>query len=465
MDTIKKAVASLKDRITRTPLERTILEVCSDENWGCSNTMLHEIAERTFNHEDRLLIMKNVWELLKSPSKEWRRIYKVLNLIEHLLKFGSGACMHEIQDEAFKIRMLQDFSFRESGEEKGIGVRDKSKYLTSLLADRKLLEEEREKAKKTWSKFSGISSENNYGRNDSSYRSDPYDSYQRDSRNDDRSHDYYRKEEKTENYQSFTRDPGADIFKPAEIKTVKAEPKPTIWDQEPGKLPLAPKIKPPSSFTPVSVSSLFEVPDIKPVSQPNPSFNLLTESFPSRPAAPAFPSASDALGNLFTTSDTAPVFAEIPKSFPGAFSSATPAPEPFTNIYIPPAQPAPAFAATKPPTYASFTSASPVYNPNPVYSPNPSVGYSSKPVPNDFSQTPNKPYVPEPSASAKIHFNLGNTGATMEQLKIYGKSGFTDFQSAPLPKPAPVDLESKLINLDDLGSGQPKPKETYKSRW
>ena len=49
--------------------------------------------------------------------------------------------MHEIQDEAFKIRMLQDFSYRESGEDKGIGVRDKSRYLSSILADKNLLEE------------------------------------------------------------------------------------------------------------------------------------------------------------------------------------------------------------------------------------------------------------------------------------------------------------------------------------
>ena len=70
MDSIKKAVTSLKDRIVKTPLERSIIEACSDENWGAANTTLHEIAEKTFSHEDRQVIMKTVWELLKSPSKE-----------------------------------------------------------------------------------------------------------------------------------------------------------------------------------------------------------------------------------------------------------------------------------------------------------------------------------------------------------------------------------------------------------
>ena len=60
MNSLVKAVTSIKDRITKTPLERMVHEVCSDENWGSPNTTLHEIAERTFNHEERLIIMRNV---------------------------------------------------------------------------------------------------------------------------------------------------------------------------------------------------------------------------------------------------------------------------------------------------------------------------------------------------------------------------------------------------------------------
>ena len=66
---------------------------------------------------------------------------------------------------------------------------------------------------------------------------------------------------------------------------------------------------------------------------------------------------------------------------------------------------------------------------------------------------------------SKIYSNIeyGN-GATIDQLKTYGKSGFSDFQAAPQTK-EPVDLESKLFNLDDLSAGQPKSKEIIKSRW
>jgi hypothetical protein len=52
----------------------------------------------------------------------------------------------------------------------------------------------------------------------------------------------------------------------------------------------------------------------------------------------------------------------------------------------------------------------------------------------------------------------------MEDMKKLGGSGFSSFQSAPA-EPVKVDLESKLMNLDNLEAGQPKLKEVVKSRW
>ncbi|CAG9319292.1 unnamed protein product [Blepharisma stoltei] len=163
MDSLKKAALNLRDRITKTPLERMVAEVCSDENYGTSNTLLHDIAEKTYNPEERAVIMRCTWEYLKSSPKEWRRIYKALNLAEYLLKFGSASCINEIRDEGFKIRLLQDFSYRENSEERGTGIRDKCKYINQLIADHRFLDEEREKAKKLWNKFSGSSSDGGRG--------------------------------------------------------------------------------------------------------------------------------------------------------------------------------------------------------------------------------------------------------------------------------------------------------------
>ena len=529
MDLFKKAVGTIKDRIVKTPLERSILEACSDENWGASNSDLHEIAEKTFNHEDRQSIMKLIWDLLKSPSKEWRRIYKVLNLIETIMKFGAAACMHDFHDEAFKIRMLQDFSFRENNEEKGIGIRDKSRYLSSLLADRSLLEQEVEKAKKTWNKFTGISSDHSSHANNS-WRGDSYDPYiSKEYKSSAEPKKQYGGGEGREEPREAEK-PGNDIFRPVQAKQVK-ETKASIWEQEPGKLVQPPKIgKPPSSST-----NIFEVPVIRPVTEgfavrPEPaqftevsSKNITTApantnltgnlretnsiNFPS--ATLMFPSNNPPSNPVFPTSSSifSPPGPTVTNNNPG-YPQATPS---FTNTSSYSAI-NPAFSSglpSYPPTNPSFSNNPPVFPPqNPVYpSGNPNISqnapqfYGNNPTyppqqysnPQNYSNPSNfsgissnnpghpsnpsnyggyNPAVPPSNANnysqanVKIHSNIsGSSGVTIEQLKVYGKSGFSDFQACPVPAKPPVDIEAKLFSLDDLEAGQPKAKETVKSRW
>jgi|688.fasta_scaffold1636691_1 epsin len=121
VESLKRAAMSLKDKITKTELERKLIESTDNNNWGVSSTILQEIAEKTSHPEDCATIMRYVWKSLKSDPAEWRRIYKSLSLIEHLLKFGSSRCVQEIKDETFKIRLLQDFSHNEDGIERGQG--------------------------------------------------------------------------------------------------------------------------------------------------------------------------------------------------------------------------------------------------------------------------------------------------------------------------------------------------------
>ena len=583
MDTFKKAVSSIKDRIVKTPLERSILEACSDENWGSANTVLHEISEKTFSHEDRQVIMKLLWELLKSPAKEWRRLYKVLNLIDHLIKFGSTACLHEIQDEAFKIRMMQDFSFREGAEEKGIGVRDKAKYISSMLGDRKVLEEEREKAKKTWSKFTGISSGDSYGMENMRGGYDSYnqrrveDGYQgggggyQDRRFDDRREERVQEEKRNETYEV------KDIFKEPEIKVVKLQQKETVWDKEPGKLPSAPKgIRPPPSsanpsniFDPVQVKKVTESkpaniapssaftsepsfpqtqiyspspqpqPSPSPVSFPvapgayypsNPPTSHQPVSFPSAPIhisspnpvshtalpgqtfAPAGPSVGLSYQGGSYTSPANPVNPMNPINTMNPMNPMNPIYPVYPNNPLNPANPSnPNSHLSLPgsgyPSNAGMNlnngvltagSTNPTYPgsslhraPAPAYSPGNLAGlnYSPQPAPGNpgpSGYSANSYAYPQHSNSSglvglnlgqaepdyssntnnsgqRVHANLGG-GFSMEDMKKLGGSGFSNFQSAPA-EPAKVDLESKLMNLDNLEAGQPRIKEIAKSRW
>jgi hypothetical protein len=498
MDSFKKAVTSLKDRIVKTPLERSVLEACSDENWGVATSSLHEIAEKTFNYDDRLAIMKLVWELLKSPNKEWRRIYKVLSLIENMVKFGSTAVLHEIQDEAFKIRMLQDFSFREGSEERGIGIRDKAKYLTSLLNDRAVLDEEREKAKKTWSKFSGISSDNTRQYEVSSWRAVEYDPYvPREQRREDVPREQRREveREQVEEHRGQGRsvkEETPDIFAAPPVKVVKVEQKTSIWDAEPGKLPQAPKLRPPQSgtntilFEPpkprapeasnpvpkaISLDPPFVAPSFPP---PGPTFPQPTPSFP--PSAPSFPPSVPSFPQ------TAPSFPPSAPSFPlsaPSFPLSTPSfpqpvpsyPQPAPVFSQPPPggylQPAPGFGQPTPGIGAGFVGTNHSYPPQPGFMAgltglNVGSGYADR---NSGGMGTGNMGIGTRN-EAKMRVNIGGGGgATIEQMKMYGKGGFSEFQTATVEKQEKFDLESKLMNVDNLISGQPKAADNMRNRW
>ena len=147
MDAIKRAANKLKDKITKSPLERDLAESMNNENWGAPNTLLHSIADRSYNPDDAAVIMKWIWENTKSHAKEWRKIYKTLVLLDIILKYGSTRCVQEIRDETFKIRLLLDFSYMDSGQERGNGIREKSREIIDMISDYKRLEEEREKAR------------------------------------------------------------------------------------------------------------------------------------------------------------------------------------------------------------------------------------------------------------------------------------------------------------------------------
>ena len=77
--------------------------------------------------------MKFVWEKLKSKPAKWKAIQKTLMLVENLLKLGSTRVVQHIRDETFKIRLLTDFEYREKGEEKGHGIRERARMIMNLL--------------------------------------------------------------------------------------------------------------------------------------------------------------------------------------------------------------------------------------------------------------------------------------------------------------------------------------------
>jgi len=107
----------------KTPAERLVCEATTNDNWGAPTTLLHQISEKTFaaGGEEQMLIVHFMWEALKAPGREWRRLYKALHLAEHLLRYGSSGSLEDIRDGAYKISEMQDFSYNEDGVERGTG--------------------------------------------------------------------------------------------------------------------------------------------------------------------------------------------------------------------------------------------------------------------------------------------------------------------------------------------------------
>ena len=504
MDSFMKAVSSFKDKIVKTPLERLVHDACTDENWGVPNTALHQISEKTFNHEERSIIMRNIWELLSSPAKEWRRLYKVLNLLDHLLKFGSTSCSNEIQDNVFKIRMFQDFSFREGAEEKGIGVRDKAKYLLSMLSDASVLNEERDKAQKMWNKFNGGSGNSHF--RDESYRSGS--GYETPS---------YNKPviPVQDTYQEKPLFNSQSIPKPSPPATSSQAPKYNLWEVPSMKTdafaPANPikSLNPPSGFHPsgstASKPSLAHSHNVT-----SSTIDLLLDDSPSLPPSKANPSsalpqlgkASSMFEDLLISSGPVqapnPPLVQFPPSsiaqnpsFPftqpaGALPQSAPFAQPvqvkpsgtFNNFQPDLGLPTDLFSSGQtaptnlfqPNSFASVSSissnASAINNLN---SRGPAESHNLIETSNNFIAPSNDNFFNaantgfSQSSSMKLNINLSE-GTSMEKMKSYGYSGFNNFTSASVKK-QPDTLEGKLFNLDDLEAGQPKVKEVPKSKW
>ena len=96
-----------------TELEKKIAEACSNKPWGASSTMLAEIAQATYDYQEYPVVMQNVWKRVNESSKNWRIVYKALNVLEYLIRNGSERAVEDGRDHIYQIRTLCDFQHTE----------------------------------------------------------------------------------------------------------------------------------------------------------------------------------------------------------------------------------------------------------------------------------------------------------------------------------------------------------------
>ncbi|KAF8262391.1 hypothetical protein EI94DRAFT_1780032 [Lactarius quietus] len=138
-------------------MEAKVREATNDDPWGASSTLMQEIAQGTFNFQQFNEIMPCIYsQFMEKEARQWRQIYKALQLLEYLVKHGSERVVDDARSHISTLKMLRSFHYiDEKGKDQGINVRNRAKELVELLADVEKIRRERKEAKANRSKYVG----------------------------------------------------------------------------------------------------------------------------------------------------------------------------------------------------------------------------------------------------------------------------------------------------------------------
>ncbi|KAJ7599930.1 epsin domain-containing protein [Mycena floridula] len=142
-------------------IEAKVREATNDEPWGASSTLMQDIANRTFNYPDFNEIMPSIYSrFMEKEARQWRQIYKALQLLEYLIKNGSERVVDDARSHVSTIKMLRNFHYiDDKGKDEGLNIRNRSKEIVELLSDVEKIRAERRKAKANKNKYTGVGSE------------------------------------------------------------------------------------------------------------------------------------------------------------------------------------------------------------------------------------------------------------------------------------------------------------------
>lgn len=145
-----------------TETEQKVREATNEDPWGPTGPEMQEIASLTFQYDQFSEVMGMLWKrMLQDNKMAWRRVYKSLILLNHLLKNGSERVINATRDHLFEMRSLENYKcVDERGKDEGVNVRHRVKLIMELLNDEELLRTERRKAKTEGrEKYQGYSKE------------------------------------------------------------------------------------------------------------------------------------------------------------------------------------------------------------------------------------------------------------------------------------------------------------------
>ncbi|KAH8804202.1 hypothetical protein DL96DRAFT_1631459 [Flagelloscypha sp. PMI_526] len=145
--------------------EAKIREATNDDPWGASSTLMQDIANRTFNYADFNEIMPSIYSrFMEKEARQWRQIYKSLQLLEYLIKNGSERVVDDARSHVSTVKMLRNFHhIDDAGKDQGLNVRNRAKEIVELLSDVEKIRSERRKAKSNKHKYTGTGHDGGFG--------------------------------------------------------------------------------------------------------------------------------------------------------------------------------------------------------------------------------------------------------------------------------------------------------------
>lgn len=83
---------------------------------------MQEIAQGTFNFQEFNEILPTIYRrFMEMEARQWRQIYKALQLLEYIVKHGSERVVDDARAHISTIKMLRNFHYiDEKGKDQGI---------------------------------------------------------------------------------------------------------------------------------------------------------------------------------------------------------------------------------------------------------------------------------------------------------------------------------------------------------
>jgi telomere length regulation protein len=105
-----------------TEVELKVREATNEDPWGPVGAEMQEIAQLTFQYDAFSEVMGTLWKRMLTENRiAWRRVYKSLILLHHLIKCGSERVISNAKDRLFEMRALESYTCTdERGKDQGI---------------------------------------------------------------------------------------------------------------------------------------------------------------------------------------------------------------------------------------------------------------------------------------------------------------------------------------------------------